>query len=94
VLDVLVPALAGALAAAGAAFGPLLAMRGERRRLEAALAAEAIRVDHLLSLLARKEAPAAESWWQADAAPVQPLVPPNAVWDDSGLYYHDPDEAE
>lgn len=60
-------------------------------RNDALLATERDRIDHLLGLLARKEAPAEQAWWMADKTPQEPAIPETAVWDDSGLFWSDPE---
>lgn len=61
-------------------------------RLDGMLAVEQARIDHLLSLLAKREAPAEEAWYMSDQAPAAPLVPANARWSDDGLTYWIPEE--
>jgi hypothetical protein len=60
---------------------------------DARLAIEQRRIDHLLELLARKEAPVEHAQYMADKLPdPEPLIPDNAVWDDEGLYWNTPEE--
>lgn len=61
--------------------------KSERALFLAALATERDRIDHLLGLLARRDAPAEEAWYMADQLPI-PVFPENAEWDESGLYYN------
>lgn len=79
-----------ALVLGGAGLGWLSTWR-ENTRLRNALAAEIARIEHLYGLLSRREAPAETAWWMSDQDPGPPAIPENAIWDESGLWYAEPD---
>lgn len=76
----------------GLAIGYGLSWR-EAAAFRVAARSAAARVDHLLELLARKEAPAEQAWYMSDKDTSRPF-PADAVWDEFGLDYHTPEESD
>lgn len=93
-LAILLVAIANILLGCIAVWQRAHAGKRELARMETLLADEKARIDHLLSLLAKREAPAEEAWYMSDQAPSEPMIPANAIWSDDGLSYWTPDEDE
>lgn len=93
-LAILLVAILNVLLGVFAAWQRSAASRRELARLDTMLADERGRIDHLLSLLAKRDAPAEEAWYMSDQEPNTPLIPPNAVWSDDGLAYWIPSDDE
>lgn len=93
-LAILLVAIANILLGCIAVWQRAHAGKRELARMETLLADEKARIDHLLSLLAKREAPAEEAWWMDENAPHEPLIPANAVWADDGLSYWVPEEED